>query len=147
MGNLFSGNTFSFVLRKTFARDYQRRLLPPWPDSTVTFHVGHDYVRCGPQLRCIWAAVPFHVGRDYAMWATITVKQKMRPTSQPNRGPHHTGICGPHPMESPAHLDRNTQQRAVDSILGTSFENADGSEETVVEAVNRLNYRSQGLAA
>jgi integrase len=49
------------------------------------------------------------VGRDYAMWATITVKQKMRPTSERNPGPHHTGISGPHPMESPAHIDRNTQ--------------------------------------
>jgi len=57
----------------------------------------------------MWATITFDVGRDYAMWATITVKQKMRPTSQPNRGPHHTVICGPHPMESPAHLDRNTQ--------------------------------------
>jgi hypothetical protein len=56
----------------------------------------------------MWATITFDVGRDYAMWATITVKQKMRPTSQPNRGPHHTVICGPHPMESPAHLDRNT---------------------------------------
>jgi transcription antitermination factor NusG len=48
------------------------------------------------------------MGRDYAMWATITVKQKMRPTSERNPGPHHTGISGPHPMESPAHFDRNT---------------------------------------
>jgi hypothetical protein len=58
----------------------------------------------------MWATITFDVGRDYAMWATITVKQKMRPTSQPNRGPHHTGISGPHPMESPAHFDRNTHQ-------------------------------------
>ena len=43
------------------------------------------------------------------MWATITVKHKMRPTSERNPGPHHTGISGPHPMESPAHIDRNTQ--------------------------------------
>ncbi|MHB1675554.1 MAG: hypothetical protein ACYCSP_15030, partial [Acidobacteriaceae bacterium] len=46
--------------------------------------------------------------RDYAMWAAITVKQKLRPTWR-NRGPHHTGTSGPHPMESPAHIDRNTQ--------------------------------------
>jgi hypothetical protein len=45
----------------------------------------------------------------HSMWATITVKQEMRPTSQPIRGPHHTGMSGPLPMESPAHLDRNTQ--------------------------------------
>ena len=38
----------------------------------------------------------------------MTVKQEMRPTSQPIRGPHHTGMSGPLPMESPAHLDRNT---------------------------------------
>jgi hypothetical protein len=30
--------------------------------------------------------IPVDVGRDYAMWATITVKQKC--------GPHHTGISG-----------------------------------------------------
>ncbi|MHB2006959.1 MAG: hypothetical protein ACYCOX_02805, partial [Acidobacteriaceae bacterium] len=41
----------------------------------------------------------------------ITVKQKLRPTSQRNSGPHHTGISGPHPMESPAHIDRNTHSR------------------------------------
>ena len=57
----------------------------------------------------MWAIVPFDVGRDYAMWASITLKQKMRPTSQRSRGPHHTGISGPLPMESLAHLDRNTQ--------------------------------------
>jgi hypothetical protein len=38
----------------------------------------------------------------------------MQPTSQPNRGPHHTGISGPLPMESPAHLDRNTQGKERD---------------------------------
>ena len=70
----------------------------------------HRYVACGPRLRWFWAIVPFHVGRDYAMWATITVKQKMRPTSERNPGPHHTGISSPHPMESPAHIDRNTHQ-------------------------------------
>src|ERR1035437_2957339 len=32
----------------------------------------------------------------------------MGPTSERNPGPHHTGISGPHPMESPAHIDRNT---------------------------------------
>jgi len=32
------------------------------------------------------------------------VKQEMRPTSQPNCGPDHTGMSGPLPMESPAHL-------------------------------------------
>ena len=53
------------------------------------------------------------MGRDYAAWATITVKQEMRPTSQPNRGLHHTGMSGPLPMESPAHLDRNTQAHGV----------------------------------
>ena len=78
---------FSFDFRKTPAWDYQRRLLRPWPTGTITFHVG----------------------RDYAMWATITVKQKMRPTSERNPGPHHTGISGPHAMESPAHMNRNTQ--------------------------------------
>ena len=60
--------------------DYQRRLLRVWPTSP---------------LRYVWATIPFDVGRDYAMWATITVKQKMRPTSQRNPGPHHTGISGP----------------------------------------------------
>ena len=73
----------------------------------------HRYVACGPQLRWFRAIVPFVVGRDYAMWATITVKQKMRPTSERNPGPHHTGICGPHPMESPAHIDRNTQEPLI----------------------------------
>ena len=68
----------------------------------------HRYVPCGPPLRWFWAIVPFDVGRDYAMWAAITVKQKMRPTSERNPGPHHTGIRGPHRMESPAHIDRNT---------------------------------------
>jgi len=70
----------------------------------------HRYVACGPQLRWFRAIVPFVVGRDYAMWATITVKQKMRPTSQRNPGPRHTGISGSHPMESPAYIDRNTHQ-------------------------------------
>ncbi|MHB8304276.1 MAG: hypothetical protein ACYDC6_15915, partial [Acidobacteriaceae bacterium] len=44
----------------------------------------HRYVASGPRLRCFWAIVPFDVGRDYAMWAAITVKQKLRPTSQRN---------------------------------------------------------------
>jgi hypothetical protein len=95
MGNLFSGNMFSFHFRKTSAWDYQRRLLRPWPTSP---------------LRSMWAAITVLLGRDYAMWATITVKHKMRPTSERNPGPHHTGICGPHPMESPAHIDRNTHR-------------------------------------
>jgi len=54
----------------------------------------------------MWAAitvvlgiVPFDVGRDYAMWATITVKQKMRPTSERNPG-HIT-------PESAAHIQWN----------------------------------------
>jgi len=100
---------FSFDFRKTSAWDYQRHLLRPWPTVTVTLHLDHDYVPCGPRLRWFWAIVPFDVDRDYAMWATITVKHKMRPTSQRNPGPHHNGISGPHPMESPAHIDRNTQ--------------------------------------
>ncbi|MDR5729496.1 MAG: hypothetical protein RB191_18940, partial [Terriglobia bacterium] len=58
--------------------------------------------------------------RDYAMWATITVKHKMRPTSERNPGPHHTGISGPHPMESPAHIDRNTQARHARNAIGPS---------------------------
>ena len=99
---------FSFDFRKTSAWDYQRHLLRPWPTVTVTLHLDHDYVPCGPRLRWFWAIVPFDVDRDYAMWATITVKHKMRPTSQRNPGPHHNGISGPHPMESPAHIDRNT---------------------------------------
>jgi hypothetical protein len=49
------------------------------------------------------------------MWATITVKQKMRPTSQRNPGPRHTGISGSHPMESPAYIDRNTQPISSES--------------------------------
>jgi hypothetical protein len=65
-------------------------------------------------LRSMWVTVPFDVGRDYAMWASITVKQKMRPTSQRNPGPHHTGISGPHRMESLAHMDRNTQPSGFD---------------------------------
>ena len=112
MGNLFSGKMFSFDFRKTSAWDYQRHLLRPWPTVTVTLHLYHDYVPCGPRLRWFWAIVPFDVDRDYAMWATITVKHKMRPTSQRNPGPHHNGISGPHPMESPAHIDRNTQAAA-----------------------------------
>jgi hypothetical protein len=56
------------------------------------------------------------VGRDYAMWASITVKQKMRPTSQRNPGPHHTGISGPLPMESLAHMDRNTHGEHQPSV-------------------------------
>jgi hypothetical protein len=61
------------------------------------------------------------VGRDYAVWATITVKQKMRPKSQPNRGPHHTGMSGPHPMESPAHSDRNTHPDHPATPSGLSY--------------------------
>jgi len=104
---------FSFDFRKTSAWDYQRHLLRPWPTVTVTLHLDHDYVPCGPRLRWFWAIVPFDVDRDYAMWATITVKHKMRPTSQRNPGPHHNGISGPHPMESPAHIDRNTQEPLI----------------------------------
>jgi hypothetical protein len=52
--------------------------------------------RSGPDpqapLRFIWATVPFDVGTDYAMWAPITVKQQMVPTSQRNRLPTSTGI-------------------------------------------------------
>jgi hypothetical protein len=39
------------------------------------------------------------LGRDYAMWATITVKQKMRPTSHRNQWPTSNGITGPHRPE------------------------------------------------
>ena len=59
----------------------------------ITLHLGHRSFPCGPRLH---------------RRATITVKQKMRPSSQPNCSPHHTGISGPDPMESPAHLDWNT---------------------------------------
>jgi hypothetical protein len=41
--------------------------------------------------------IPVDVGRDYAMWATITVKQKC--------GLHHTGISGP--------LHRNTHHPRI----------------------------------
>jgi hypothetical protein len=68
---------FSFAFRKTSAWDYQRRLLQPPPTDTVTFHVGSDY----------------------AMWAPITVKPKMLPTSQRNHCPHQT--------ESGAHIQWN----------------------------------------
>jgi hypothetical protein len=59
--------------------------------------------RSGPNpqtpLRFIWATVPFDVGTDYAMWAPITVKQQMLPTSQRNSCPHQT--------ESGAHIEWN----------------------------------------
>jgi len=38
----------------------------------------------------------FHVGRDYAMWATITAKQKMRPTSERKHGPHRPEYAARH---------------------------------------------------
>ena len=112
---------FSFDFRKTSAWDYQRHLLRPWHTVTVTLHLDHDYVPCGPRLRWFWAIVPFDVDRDYAMWATITVKHKMRPTSQRNPGPHHNGISGPHPMESPAHIDRNTHKAQKIERLRLTF--------------------------
>src|SRR5664280_51402 len=102
MGNLFSGKTFSFDFRKTSAWDYQRRLLRPWPTSplrcmwaAITVVLGHRSISCGPRLR--------HVGHDYG-------ETKNAATSERNPGPHHTGISSPHPMESPAHIDRNTHQ-------------------------------------
>ena len=52
-------------------------------------------------LRCMRAIVPFDVGRDYAMWVTITVKQKMRPTSPRNHWPTWTGIRKKSPITSP----------------------------------------------
>jgi hypothetical protein len=52
----------------------------------------------------MWALVPFHVGTDYGMWALITVKPQMLPTSQRNGCPHQT--------ESGAHIDRNTHMLA-----------------------------------
>src|ERR1035441_2116469 len=61
----------------------------------------------------MWGIVPFDVVTDYAMWAPITVKPKMLPTSQRNPCPHHSGIRCPLPMESPAHIDRNTQLAGV----------------------------------
>jgi len=78
-------------------------------------------VRSGPNpqtpLHFIWDTVPFDVGTDYAMWAPITVKQQMLPTSERNRCPHR--------MESPAHIDRNTQPSLASTTTArqeTSFE-------------------------
>jgi hypothetical protein len=92
----------------------------------------------------MWATVPFDVGRDYAMWASITVKQKMRPTSQRNPGPHHTGISGPLPTESLAHMDRNTQgctesskTSANDDYVGPCIQN-DTSHEYLIFATASL---------
>ena len=82
IGNRLSGNMFSFAFRKTSAEDYQRRSANPART--------HRYAPCGHPLRCLWAAVPFHVGTDYAMWALITVKPGILPTSQRNRCPHQS---------------------------------------------------------
>jgi hypothetical protein len=82
----------------------------------------------------MWAIVPFDVGRDYAMWASITVKQQMWPTSQRNRRPHHTGISGPHhtgitgplgPEYATAKVTPSfRQRRRSDSKRETSSQNA-----------------------
>jgi hypothetical protein len=47
----------------------------------------------------MWAPITFDVGSDYAMWAPITVKQQMLPTSHRNRCPHQT--------ETGAHIEWN----------------------------------------
>src|ERR1039458_1975416 len=94
IGNRLSGNMFSFDFRKTSAWDYQRRPLRPRPTDTFTFHLGYRSVRCGHRLR--------HVGTDYGKTtngAHITTESP--PTSNRIRCPHR--------MESPAHIDRNTQ--------------------------------------
>jgi len=72
----------------------------------------HRYVACGPRLRWFWAIVPFHVGRDYAMWATITVKQKMRP--------HQNGIPAHITPESVAHIQWN--HRPTSTGIRTNLE-------------------------
>jgi hypothetical protein len=69
IGNRLSGNMFSFDFRKTPAWDYQRPLLRLNPRNTVPFHVGTQF---------------------HSMWAPITVKQQMLPTSERNRCPHQT---------------------------------------------------------
>ena len=63
---------FSFAFRKTSAEDYQRR-------SANSAHI----------------AITFDVGTDYAMWALITVKPGILPTSRRNRCPHQS-VFGAH---------------------------------------------------
>jgi len=108
MGNLFSGNMFSFDFRKTSARDYQRRLLRPWPTSplrsmwaAITVLLGHRSIRCGPRLR--------HVGHDYGETKDAAyIRTESRPTSHRNWWPTSNGITGPHRPEYAALLRANT---------------------------------------
>jgi serine/threonine-protein kinase HipA len=78
---------FSFDSRKTSAEDYQRRLPPPCPRAPLRF--------IWAPITLMWAVIPFHVGTVYAMWAPITVKPKILPTSRRNRCPHHS-VFGAH---------------------------------------------------
>src|SRR6266567_8762027 len=101
IGNRLSGNMLSFAFRKTSAEDYQRRPANPWPPTPlrsmwapITLLVGSRSIPCGHGLR--------HVGTDYGQSdfpAHITTESL--PTSERFR-------C-PHPLESPAHIDRNPQ--------------------------------------
>jgi len=99
MGNLFSGNMFSFDFRKTSAWDYQRRMLRPWPTSplrsmwaAITVLLGHRSIRCGPRLR--------HVGHDYGETKNAAhIRTESRPTSHRNQWPTSNGITGPHRPE------------------------------------------------
>ena len=99
MGNLFSGNMFSFDFRKTPASDYQRRPLRPWPTSplrsmwaAITVVLGHRSIRCGPRLR--------HVGHDYGETKNAAhIRTESRLTSHRNQWPISNGITGPHRPE------------------------------------------------
>jgi hypothetical protein len=56
-------------------------------------HLGHDYVPCGPRLRCFWAIVPFDVGSDYGERKNAAhIRTESRPTSHRNQWPTSNGM-------------------------------------------------------
>jgi len=59
--------------------------------------------------------VTFHVGTDYAMWALITVKPKIMPTSRRNRCPHQS-VFGAHIHWN--HLPTSTEIRKQVGLPG-----------------------------
>src|SRR6266700_640346 len=127
IGNRLSGNMLSFAFRKTSAEDYQRRPANPWPPTPlrsmwapITLLVGSRSIPCGHGLR--------HVGTDYGQSdfpAHITTVSL--PTSERFR-------C-PHPLESPAHIDRNPQ-------IGTQLRTFLGSGRVLDRSIYRIAFSS-----
>lgn len=82
----------------------------------------------------MWAIVPFDVGHDYAMWATIMVKRKMRPTSQRN--------CGPLQTESVAHFEWDRCGLRLPRELNVGKRSLIGDNDFYLDAIRSLGGHS-----